>query len=131
MVLKHLLVSRIGRQHLHLLKLAGSLLILIALLLVVGTVAWMSDSWDALKNFQQCSSTDTLVCAEVLYRITGVSVWAGQSNVDVTQTLRILIGPTVLLFVWLVLFVIGLLVYRVGNEWAASAWPAEMHHKKK
>jgi len=65
-----------------------------------------------LNNFNHCSPQDSGICGEALYRITTVQVWAGQAKVDLSQTIRIFVGPVAQLFGWLVILIVGILLYR-------------------
>jgi hypothetical protein len=128
--LKQLLFSVFGRE-LHWVKLAGSLIALVALLQVISSLALMSDSWDALNNFNHCSPTDSGVCSEALYRITDVQVWAGQAKVDFSQAIRVFVGPVAQLFGWLVIMIIGWLLYRSPMvKVRESEEPVHVHKKK-
>ncbi len=106
---------KLGRRDVHLPKLMGVLLLVFGLLNVVKAVALMVDSWDALSNFSQCTPIDSAVCGEALFRITGVSIWAGQSELNPAQFWAALLGPIGNVFFWLFVLVIGLLLYKSGN----------------
>lgn len=93
----------------------------------------MSDAWDGLNNFTRCSPSDSGVCGEALYRITGVQVWPGQAKVDWSQTIRIFVGPVAQLFGWLVALIVGILLYRsplVAVREQAVSMEAKTHKKK-
>lgn len=114
-------------------RLAGSLIAIVAVLQIIASLALMSDAWDALNNFNRCSPSDSGVCGEALYRITGVQVWAGQAKVDLSQTLRIFVGPVAQLFGWLVILIVGILLYRspmVAVREQAVSTEAKTHKKK-
>lgn len=128
--MRAVLFSLFGKD-LHWIRLAGSLLALVALLQAIASMGFMSDAWDALNNFNRCSPQDASVCAEVLYRITGVSVWAGQSSVDVTQTLRIFIAPVAQFLGWLVVLIVGILLYKTGPVVAMQQAETTQRARKK
>lgn len=91
----------------------------------------MSDSWDALENFNNCTVEDSSACAEVLYRITGTSVWAGQTSLGVTQAMSILIKPVVNFFWWIAVLVVGVLFYNVGRAIPNDDKDMLLHHRHK
>ncbi len=121
--------SVFGRD-LHWVRLAGSLIAIVAILQIIASLALMSDAWDALNNFNRCSPQDSGICGEALYRITTVQVWAGQAKVDLSQTLRIFVGPVAQLFGWLVILIIGILLYRSPVVAVQQSEEARAHKKK-
>lgn len=111
---------RVAGKAVHLPKLLGALVLLVAAMQVIQQAAIMTDSWDAVKGFPKCitgaqSQADIDDCKESLYRITGVALLPSQGKLSVAQQAVALISPIAMLFLWAAVFVGGLLLYRTGN----------------
>ncbi|MDO8625612.1 MAG: hypothetical protein Q7R47_06005 [Candidatus Diapherotrites archaeon] len=113
--MRRLIWLKFGGRDVHLPKLIGVFLLVFAVLMVVKAVAGMVDSWDAISNFGQCVPADAAACGEALYRITGVSIWAGQSTLNATQFWSALLGPMANVFGWLIVLLVGAIFYKSGN----------------
>jgi hypothetical protein len=116
-------------------KLIGVFLLVFAVLMVVKAVAGMIDSWDAISNFTHCVPADAAACGEALYRITGVSIWAGQSELNSTQFWSALLGPMASVFGWLIVLLVGVLFYKSGSvvlpiEETVRDLPEHKKHKR-
>ncbi len=106
---------RLGGRDVHLPKLIGVFLLVFAGLMFIKAVALMVDSWDAIQNFTRCVPADAAVCGEALFRITGVSIWAGQTVLNASQFWAALLGPIANVFFWMIILLIGLIFYKSGK----------------
>ena len=113
--MRRLIHLRFGGRDVHVPKLIGVFILVFAVLMVIKSAAIMLDSWDALQNFDNCSDVDAGACGEALYRITGVSIWAGQTELNTTTFWAALTGPTAVLFFWLIVLLVGMVFYKSGN----------------
>ena len=134
-------------------RLIGAFIVFAALIMFVGAAAHMFDSWDALKKFPSCvtevneeyydgtlseevAQLRLLDCKDSLYNITGLALKGNQYQITNRQFWVALLGPIANLFVWAVVFLLGLIFYRTGNivipiEQTIRDIPEVKHSKKK
>lgn len=125
-MVKRALVSRFGSKYIHLLKLLGSLVVLIGLLQLVLSIIHMSDAWTVVKTFEQCAPQDSEACAAMLYRMTGLSVWAEQTQLFPGQVVTVILQPAAEFLWWLAVVVFGMLLFNIG-KWL----PFDLQHRNK
>jgi hypothetical protein len=136
MSLKRLFLFKIGNSQLELPKLIGAFLIIIAVLMLVKSGAVMFDSWQSVRDFDECitnavnyaddasvsPSVDYMVselkvheCKNSLYQITGAQVPGGVYNLTQRQAWTAVLGPIVQFFSWAVVFLFALFLFNNGS----------------
>ncbi len=120
------MLFRIGGGDVQLPRLIGAFLLFAALILFVRAGAQMFDSWDALKSYPDCiasigSENDTVAqlryidCKDSLAKITGLQLKGDQDRISSRQFWFALLGPIANLFLWAVVFLLGMVLYKTGN----------------
>ncbi len=139
--MKKLRVLLISRKNIQLVRLAGSFMVFGALLMLLYSVAYMFESWNAINNYTECiqsakaeyaaakksislnenapvvSEADTLAqlrymeCRESLYKATGVLPLRAQEELTTKQKFMVFIKPVVWMFFWAVVFFFGVVLY--------------------
>jgi hypothetical protein len=146
---------KIGDSNVGLSKLIGGFLIVIAVLMLVKSGAVMFDSWQSVRDFDECiinayNSADSLAvdngissliysvraqeCKNSLYQITGAQVPGGVFALTTRQAWTAVLGPVVQFFVWAVVFLFALFVFKNDSVIVPIAQvelPARKFGKKK
>jgi hypothetical protein len=118
--LKRVIFFRVAGRAVHLPKLLGALILLVAAMMVIQQAALMKEYWDSVKGYQGCLTkaserADIELCKDYLYRVTGFAVLPDEGQLTDSQKAVALLSPISNLFLWAAVFVGGLLVYRTGN----------------
>lgn len=113
---------RIAGRDVHLPKLIGSFVLFAALLMFFQAGAVMFDSWDNLKDIQNCldavqtNSTTIDVCQRsAYYAFDDMYIRANQTELTSRQVGAALLKPIAWLFFWAVVFILGIMFYRSGT----------------
>lgn len=115
-VLRRIIWLKFGGRDVHLPRLIGVFLLVFSVLMLVKACAIMIDSWDGIQRFNACEPDQRGLCGEALWRITGVSIWAGQTTeLNDTQFWAALLGPVANVFFWLIVLLVGVIFYKSGN----------------
>jgi len=116
------MLFRIAGRDLQLPRLIGAFLLFAALMMFVRAGADMFDSWDAIKDtrdcFTECNAGEQCIIAsgcEQKANNLGLYIKSGQTELSNRQFWSALLGPIANLFVWAVVFLIGLMFYRTGD----------------
>lgn len=125
-VMRKIIYFKIGSKDVHLPRLLGSFIIVIAALMFLHSVAIMYDSWSALKDFDDCiarvDSSDALLaqlqymdCKDSLYNLTGAQIKGGSSILTSRMFWTAFLGPVATVLSWGLVFVFGMLLYNSAN----------------
>ena len=138
------MLSVIGGKNFQLPKLIGAFLVFGAVLMLLQGVAQMFDAWDSLKAYPKCVAVaDDLglakdsgqamykECREILYRKTGIQLLAGQIDITGRQFWMALISPVAGLFLWAIVFFLGIMLYNTGKIFIPVQSAAQEPQKKK
>lgn len=130
--MKRLFLFKIGDSHVELPKLIGGFLIIVAVLMLVKSGAVMFDSWQSVRDFDNCvidavsyaddgsinPSIDYLVselkvqeCKNSLYQITGAQIPGGVYNLTTRQAWTAVLGPIVQFFIWTIVLLFALFLF--------------------
>tara|TARA_Y100000310_G_scaffold327497_2_gene393971 strand:+ start:5690 stop:6121 length:432 start_codon:yes stop_codon:yes gene_type:complete len=120
------MLFRLSSQDVQLPRLIGAFILLVAILMFVRAGAQMFDSWDTLKSYPDCiasigSGTDEVAqlqymdCKDSLYGITGLQLKGAQDKMSTRQFWFALLGPIGNLFIWAIVFLLGIVFYNTGN----------------
>jgi hypothetical protein len=114
-------------------KLIGGFLIIIAVLMLVKSGAVMFDSWQSVRDFDDCiinayNSADSLAvdngvssliysirvqeCKNSLYQITGAQVPGGVFALTTRQAWTAVLGPVVQFFIWAIVFLFAIFLFK-------------------
>ncbi|MBI5553890.1 MAG: hypothetical protein HY917_04075 [Candidatus Diapherotrites archaeon] len=106
-------------------KLVGAFVLFGALLMFLGSLAHMFDSWDSLKGFDSCLSSvnpndaayasDVEMCRTTLWNKTGIYPALGQGKLSLVQFWSALMPPVAMVLFWLAGLLIGWMLYRTGE----------------
>ncbi len=131
--MKRLFLFKIGDSHVELPKLIGGFLIIIAVLMLVKSGAVMFDSWQSVRDFDDCiitayNSADSLAvdngissliysirvqeCKNSLYQITGAQVPGGVFALTTRQAWTAVLGPVVQFFIWAIVFLFAIFLFK-------------------
>ncbi len=141
--MKRIMYFRLATKEVHLPKLIGALIVFAALFLFLKAGAHMFDSWDAIKEYPGCVQKIELLadvngltgfeatqlhysygqyyqsrythCKDALYNITGVQLKGDQTKISSRQFFVALLGPIAEVFLWAVVFILGIIFYRTGT----------------
>jgi len=125
--LRRIIFFRVAGKNIHIPKLIGSFVIFAALLMFIQASASMFDSWDNMKYYEDCiQNTDTSqglleqrthfnVCADTLYKSTGIVVREDTARLTARQFWSGLLSPIAALLFWLASIFIGFILYRTGE----------------
>jgi len=129
-LLRKITYFKLGGTEFHISKIVGAFLVGIALLMFVGSVAAMIESWDNLQYVNDCVKSLELNKAslnELEYsdwfeqcQVAGknalnIYVRPGQPELTTKQFFSVLLGPISWVLVWLMVLGLGLVFYRSGD----------------
>lgn len=111
--------SLAGRD-VHISKLIGAFIIVVALLLFFKSGANMIDSWDNVKFVNAClknvagDEEKFIVCQDQALKSLDVYIRPGQDELNTKQFAMALLSPIAWLLFWIVVLILGLFFYRTG-----------------
>lgn len=112
---------RFAGADVHTPRLIGAFVLFAALLMFVGSVAEMFNSWDNLKYWEECllEADDDVAryqdCRADLYNNTGIYMHYGEAKLSTRQTATLLLSPIAGIFLWLAILFIGWMLYKTGD----------------
>lgn len=135
-LLKKLVLFKIGSKDAQLPKLVGAFLIVISILMLVHSGAVMFDSWQAIKGFDDCvidsykaaseigveTGMDKVVyelkvkdCKDSLYQISGAQIPGGVYSLSLRQMATAFLGPVSTFFAWAIVFLFALFLFNSAS----------------
>lgn len=111
-------------------KLIGAFILFAALLYFIQSSALMFNSWDNLKEVNDClrnkgeilpsrerglNYSDPFYCQEVAIKSSNIYVKLDQSALSMRQFWGVLLGPIANVLVWIAVLFIGWIVYKTGD----------------
>ncbi len=109
---------RFGNRHVHLPKLLGSFLIVMGLLLFLASVAAIFSSWDNAQFLNRClegKSDYGFAACQSVASSSDLVVRPDQDALSGEQWAQLLLKPVAYLFLWAVVFILGLILYLSGK----------------
>lgn len=115
-----IVIFRIANKNIHLPKLIGAIVLIIAILMIFQSVASIVDTVEDVRSIQNCyrlvtdTKNDVLAC-QANAESYGIPIRSEQTNISTEQLIIAIINPLVALLSWCVLFLLGLMFYRSGK----------------
>ena len=99
-------------------RLIGAFILFASLLYFIQASAIMFNSWDNLKEVNNClgdSSLDAFFCQDIAFKSSSLYVSLNQDSLSMRQFWGVLLGPIANVLVWLVVLFIGWMIYKTGD----------------
>lgn len=109
---------RFGGREVHMPRLIGAFILFSALLFFVQASAQMFNSWDNIKEVNQCLASPDFsraFCQEAAQKSIGLYVSLGQEELSLRQFWSVILGPMATVLFWLAVLFLGWMVYRTGD----------------
>jgi len=127
-------VLRVGKNT-HGLKLVGAFIFFIGILGILFSIGNLIQTWNVSNHLDRCYTdlgADYIIdCKEAVFKDTGLVLYPNQVYFNSSQMVQLALKPMACLFGWIVVFILGIMLYRFGHHIIPMQKPTQVSKKKK
>ena len=110
------------KHSLNVIRLVATFLFFLGLVAFVVSFANLFHQWDTMSNINTCfeksyTQADAQSCRDYFYQTTGVALYPDRYVADQTISIMVSFWPIVSLFFWIIIMLLGIFLYNIGNNW--------------
>ncbi len=112
-------VLRVGKKT-HGLKLIGAFIFFIGILGILVSIGYLVQTWNVSQHLDSCYSdlgqNYIVDCKDAASAETGLVLYPNQVYFTSNQMIQLALKPIMYLFGWIIVFILGIMLYRFGHH---------------
>ena len=112
-------VLRVGKNT-HGLKLIGAFIFFIGIFGILASIGSLIQMWNVSNHLDRCytdlGENYILDCKQAAFNDTGLMLYPNQVYFNSNQIIQLALKPIACLFGWIVVFILGIMIYRFGHH---------------